>query len=90
MIRKIFMFYGWMTIIAAVSMVMYAMFATDISVLGDDNQEGHRQVMLFLSAPMSIGMGILFIMIGRGGSTTIEHKKEEKKEEEKVSRILPD
>ena len=66
--RKVFEFYGWMMIIAAVSMALYAMFASDVSALGDDNPEGHRQVLLFMSVPMSIGMGVLFIMIGRGGT----------------------
>ena len=90
--RKVFEFYGWMMIIAAISMALYAMFASDVSALGNDNPESHRQVMLFLSVPMSIGMGVLFVMIGRGGpnaSTILERKKEEK-EEEKEEETMKD
>ena len=90
--RKVFEFYGWMMIIAAISMALYAMFASDVSALGNDNPESHRQVMLFLSVPMSIGMGVLFVMIGRGGpnaSSILERKKEEK-EEEKEEETMKD
>ena len=79
MIRQIFMFYGWMTIIAAMSMAIFAIFATDVSLLGED-AEDLRQVMLFLAVPMSIGMGVLFIMIGRGGTNTPSPSATEKHE----------
>ena len=60
---RILQFYGFTMIISGLGMALFGIFATDISMLGE-NAESHRQMMLFMSAPMTMGMGVGLIVGG--------------------------
>jgi hypothetical protein len=60
---RILQFYGFTMIIGGLGMLLFGIFATDVSMLGE-NAESHRQMMLFMSAPMTMGMGVGLIVGG--------------------------
>jgi len=60
---RILQFYGFTMIIGGLGMLLFGIFATDVSMLGE-NAESHRQMMLFMSAPMTVGMGVSLIVGG--------------------------
>jgi len=60
---RILQFYGFTMIISGLGMALFGIFATDVSALGE-NAEGVRQIMLFISAPMTMGMGVGLIVGG--------------------------